>query len=114
MNSLNDDQDLLRLLTNSAAEVNYSPEALIRLGLATAQWQKKVVLGADPPWPEQVEVEEIMQEHLADWPAWVQDLVPAGCRWERLQWPDASYSVRLLTKRGRVLAGQHFELAANK
>jgi hypothetical protein len=30
MNSPNDDQELLRLLANSAAEVNYSPDALIK------------------------------------------------------------------------------------
>ena len=114
MNAPNDDQALLGLLKRTAVEVNYSPEALISLGLATARWQAKVVLSSEPPFPVDVETEEITHQHLADWPDWVEDLVPAGSRWERLLWPDSSHTVRLVTKRALVLAGRHFESAPNE
>jgi hypothetical protein len=85
MNHRDGEQNLLQRLAESAAKVNYSPEVLISPGLATARWQKKVTLDTKPPWPDHVEVEDIKLEHFAVWPNWGKELVPAGCRWERLQ-----------------------------
>lgn len=103
---MNDDQRLLQMLRAAAAETNHSPEALIALGKDAAHWNLRVVIQANPPWPTDVQEQEITDEQIDQWPEWVADLLEHGSRWERLEWEDSTYTVRLLTPRGRVIAGR--------
>ncbi len=103
---MNDDQRLLQMLRAAAMDTNHSPEALIALGKDAAHWNLRVVIQANPPRPTNVQVQEITDEQIDQWPEWVADLLQHGSRWERLEWEDRTYTVRLLTPRGRVIAGR--------
>lgn len=99
-----DDLSLIRQLRQAADSVNHSPAALIQLGVSAAKWHSYSVLQASPPWPELVEESVVTEEHLAQWPHWVSNLVPDGSKWELLHWPDGSKTIRLMTPQGRVIA----------
>jgi len=105
------DNEILAAVKKVCEEVNYSPSALIAQARATVEWSKTAVISPFGPYPQGepgIDDAEITQEILDGWPDWVQDLVPAGSKWERLHWPDGSKTVRLVTPRARVLAAQHF------
>ena len=104
----NENTSILDYLHRLADSVNYTPKALITLGAEVARWKSKVILQAEPPWPVEIETADITDDQLNQWPEWVGELVSPGSRWERMEWEDGSYSIRLVTKRAQVLAGKHF------
>ena len=107
MTDLTNDTDILAALKRACAEFNYSPSAFISFARNAAEWQRTAVIPNFGPYPRHIDEGEITQEILAGWPEWVEDLVPAGSKWERLHWPDGSTTVRLVDPRALVLAAKH-------
>ena len=100
------DSEIIDAVRKAAAQCNMSPSALISLGQAQANWKKDVWINAmDRPYPNSGDEAEIAQEIIDSWPEWVQTLIPVGTKFERLNWPDGSFAVRLINSRGLVLAG---------
>jgi len=104
------DNEILAAVKEVCDEFHYSPSALITVARATVEWYKTAVIPNFGPFPTLIDEAEISQEILADWPEWVEDMVPAGSKWERLHWPDGSITIRLVNPRALVLAAKHFLL----
>jgi len=102
------DKEILAATKAACKEFNCSPASLILAARDALQWSRTAVIPNFGPHPTLIDEAEISQEIMADWPDWVQDLVPAGSKWERLHWPDGSITIRLVTPRALVLAAKHF------
>ncbi len=100
---LTTDSEILAALKQACSEFNYSPGAFISFARAAAEWSKMAAIPNFGPYPRRIDEAEITQEILGAWPDWVQDMVPAGSKWERLHWPDGSISIRLLNQQSLVL-----------
>ena len=109
-----DDDILLKEIKAVAAEVEYSPEALIGLGRDAAIWLRHALRPDFPPFPRTID-EALVELNSCD-PAsdWIAKLVPPGSKWERLQWPDGSVTIRLVDPRAKVLAAEHFPGSGNE
>jgi len=102
------DREILAAVKAACSEFNYSPAAFISAARGALEWSRTAVIPNSGPHPTLIDEAEISQEILAGWPEWVQELVPAGSRWERLHWPDGSTIIRLVNPRALVLAAKHF------
>jgi hypothetical protein len=65
-------------------------------------------------WARRIDEVEITQEILDAWPEWVQEMVPAGSKWERFHWPDGLVSIRLVNHRGLLLAAMQSDRGAEE
>ncbi len=86
-----------------------SPSAFISNGKAICDWQRWAIVPNFGPFPTQIDEVEIEEDVIESWPNWVAELVPVGSKWERLHWPDGSFTVRLVDGRLLVSAAIHFE-----
>lgn len=105
---INNDQALLALIKTTAAEYGYSPHALLTMAASAAKWSSTAVIPNFGPSPQSIGEAEISPDILAVWPEWVAELVPPGSKWERLQWPDGSITIRLVNHQALVLAARNF------
>ena len=106
MNSSSSDAELGRILRAKAAECGYSPDAFLVMAEERAEWTKWSVnwVAGPGPFPHTILVETLGQDNLSGWPDWSEELIPAGCQLERLEWRDGRVTTRLKSPRGRVLA----------
>ncbi|HUT60181.1 MAG TPA: hypothetical protein VNA25_20230 [Phycisphaerae bacterium] len=104
------DNEILAAMKEACNEFNCSPASLLLAAQDALRWQRTAVIPNAGPHPTLIDEAEISQEILADWPEWVEDMVPAGSKWERLHWPDGSITIRLVNPRALVLAAKHFLL----
>jgi len=105
--NLTTDQEILEAVKTAAAKFHISASALIHFGCALAEWQKHALIAAHGPYPRVIDVAEITTEAFDSWPQWVGELAPIGTNWERIHWPDGSFTIRLVTRREFVLAATH-------
>ncbi len=104
MNSSTSDTELGQTLRAKAASLGYSPDALLKIAEAAADFHRWSVLPNFAPFPRLTAEQTISPEHLAGWPDWSEKLILPGSRIESLLWPDGTTAIRLLSPRGRVLA----------
>lgn len=104
--NIRDDSDLLAALKQMAADNNCSPAAFLHLAESAAEYQRRAFIPNSGPFPLVIDEAAITAHDLAAWPAWVSKLVPPGSQWEKLHWPDATVTLRLVDPRGGVLAAK--------
>lgn len=104
MNSSSSDTELGRIFRTKAATLGYSPEALLTMAEAWADWTRWAVPQNFGPFPDTIIEEPIGPDHLQAWPEWSTKFISIGCKLERLEWPDGRVTTRLLSPRGLVLA----------
>ena len=104
MNSPTTDSELALALRKKAAELGYTPLALLSLAEAAADVNRWSVMPNFPPFPQVTDEFVILDEQLCQWPEWSAALIPPGSRMERLNWPDGTNTLRLVSPRGLVLA----------
>ena len=104
MNSSTSDTELGRILRAKAAQLGYSPDALLSMAEAWAEWTRWSVMQNFGPHPHAILKDTIGQEHLEAWPDWSAKLISVGCKIERLEWADGRVTTRLLSPRRLVLA----------
>jgi cation transport regulator ChaC len=112
--SNDNDTRLLTELKATAAKLNYSPEALIVLGAAAVQHQQTSIMPNFPPFPQISDEAVIDTEILAVWPDWVEKLIPAGSKWQRLEWPNGGVTIRLIDTQRAVVAAAYTSPTENK
>lgn len=100
------EQHLLARLKASAEKYGFTPEALLLAGESAAEFQRLALVPILGPFPSATDEVTIGDEVLANWPAWVAELVPSGSKFERLHWPDGSKTIRLVNHRLLVLAAK--------
>lgn len=103
MNAPTSDHALGQRVRELAASLGYSPEALLQLA-AAADYSRRSVRPNFGPQPELVAEVDLTEEDFTSWPVWSAPLISSGCRLDELQWPDGIKTVRLLSRRGLVLA----------
>jgi|GEM_PF-6538269 len=100
------DQHLLARLKASAEKHGFTPEALLLAGESAAEFQRIALIPILGPFPSATDEVTISEEVLANWPAWVSELVPPGSKFERLHWPDGTTTIRLVNHHSLVLAAK--------
>jgi hypothetical protein len=101
------DSEILAAVKTMSAQFGMSPSAFIMLGRDIARRNKYAIIPLCGPYPRTIDKAEITQDTLYSWPEWVGALAPAGSKWERLHWPDGSFTVRLVNRDAAVLAAVH-------
>ena len=104
MNSPNTDSELATALREKAAELGYSPLALLGMAEAAAAVNRWSVMPNFPPFPVVTQRSVLSEDQLDHWPEWSFCLIPPGSRMEQLDWPDGTITVRLVNPKGLVLA----------
>lgn len=104
MNTSTSDTELGQMLRAKAAALGCSPDALLKLSEAAADFQHWSIFPNFAPFPQITAELTIGPEHLAEWPDWSAKLIPPGTRMESLLWPDSTTTTRLVSARGLVLA----------
>ena len=104
MNSSPSDTELGQTLRAKAASLGYTPDALLALAEAAADFQRWSILPNFAPFPQLTAEQIIGPEHLDGWPDWSEKIIPRGSQLESLLWPDGTITVRLVSPHGLVLA----------
>ncbi len=81
----------------------FSPETLAKLAQAAAEFNLIANPEIEGKYPVHVEEFELTEEVLTSFPAWTASLLRAGSRFERHQFQDGTFIVKLLDHQKRVI-----------